>query len=208
MVHTGAIIGMPAADEYVEFAIKLLEAPEEIDKRARRTRDEAKAEIRRWADLGADGFLSTADLADNSGPYFRPEQLERFVYPYLEEWADAARDANGHSIMHTDGDIATMLEAIADCGVSAIQSLDPTAGMDLAKVKKQIGDRIALCGNLDCGLLQTASPETVYEAAKQTLEAGKPGGRYVFGASNVVEAAAPKENFTAMRQAWTDHATY
>ena len=32
-----------------------------------------------------------------------------------------------------------------------------------------------------------------------------PGGRHVFGASNVIEGDAKKENFEAMHQAWVDY---
>jgi uroporphyrinogen decarboxylase len=202
VVHTGGVIGLPGAEEYMEFAYKLFDAPEEIDAMARSYCDGAKAEVRRWADLGADGFLSTADQADNSSPYFNPEQLDRFVYPYLKEWADEARAAGGYSIMHSDGNIFPMLGNIADCGVNAVQALDPTAGIDLAEVKQLVGDRLTLCGNVDCGLVLTGTPEEVYEAAFQTLETGAPGGRFVFGGSNVIEGDAKKENFEAMCRAW------
>lgn len=205
VVHTGGVIGMPGAEEYMEFAYKLFDAPEEIDALARKACDVAKEEVRCWADLGADGFLSTADQADNNSPYYNPEQLDRFVYPYLKEWAGEVQSAGGYSIMHSDGNIFPMLGKIADCGVNAVQSLDPTANIDLAEVKKLVGDRLTLCGNVDCGLILTGTPEAVYDASLQTLETGVPGGRFVFGASNVIEADAEKENFKAMYQAWKDY---
>ena len=119
IVHTGAAIGMPGAGEYMEFAYKLFDAPEEIEEMARQRNRTALSEVRRWRDLGADGFLCADDQADNRGPYFNPEQLNRFVYPFLTRWAEAVSAAGGYSIMHTDGNIMSMLDGIADCGIHA-----------------------------------------------------------------------------------------
>ena len=208
IVHSDAIIGMPSAEDYMEFAYRLFDEPESIDGQVREKCEKVKPDVLRWRDLGADGFLSTADQADNNSPYFNPGQLDRFVFPYLKEWADTVRSCGGYSIMHTDGNIMPLLSGVADCGVNAMQALDPTAGIDLKTVKELVGDRLCLCGNLDCGIVLTAGADEVYRKAVETLTAGMPGGRYVFGASNVIEAAAAKENFEAMHQAWKDYGTY
>jgi uroporphyrinogen decarboxylase len=204
----GGVLGMPPAHRYVDFSCQLMEEPEEIDRLARERCDEGLRQVERWAALGSDGFLIPADLAMNTGPYYSPEQMNRFVYPYMKEIADAVRAKGGFCILHTDGNIMPLIEKLAGTGIHAIQALDPIAGMDLAKVKAAVGDRLTLCGNVDCCALLAGTPEQVREQTFQCLEKGKPGGRFVLGVSNVVEFAGPKENFQALVDAWKEAGRY
>ena len=50
-------------------------------------------------------------------------------------------------------------EPVADSLLDALQAIDPVAGMDMLQVKAQVGDRLCLCGNVDCGLLVMGAPE-------------------------------------------------
>ncbi|MCX7916351.1 MAG: hypothetical protein N3A53_08645 [Verrucomicrobiae bacterium] len=87
-----------------------------------------------------------------------------------------------------------------------LQAIDLAAGMDLSTVKAAVGHRLCLCGNLDCGLLLTGTPEQNYAAARDRLLIGKPGGAYVFGASNAVQPNLSLENHEAIIAAWRAHA--
>jgi len=79
------------------------------------------------------------------------------MLPYLRRWVAEVRDMGCFAILHTDGDVTPYMEDIANSGVHALQAIDPVAGMDIRKVKEQVGDR--LCGNVDCGLLLNGSPQ-------------------------------------------------
>ena len=208
IVGTGGVLCMPDAENYVEFSYKLFDDPGEIDHLSRKTCDRGMEQVRVWTDLGADGFLTSSDQADNMGPFFNPEQRQRYINPFLKEWVDCVHSHGGYAILHTDGNIMPILNEIIDSGVDALQALDPTAGVDLSEVKSRAGDRLTLCGNVDCGLILTGSPQDVYERSIETIRAGKPGGRFSFGASNVVEPSARRENFDAMNQAWLDAGKY
>lgn len=60
---------------------------------------------------------------------------------------------------------------IVDCGFDAIQSLQPSAGMDIAKVKKEYGDKLCLIGNVDLNyLLPFGTPEEVEKEVKDLAE--------------------------------------
>ncbi len=204
VVHVGGVLAMPPAHCYEDFCCKIFDEPEEIDRLARERCDEGKRQVARWAALGADGYLMPSDLAMNSGPFYRPEQMDRFIHPFLREMTEAIRAAGWRSILHTDGNIMSLLRGFADCGVDAIQALDPIAGMDLRLAKQEVGDRITLCGNVDCCTLLAGTPEQVKAETRLCMEKGNLGGRFVLGVSNVVEPSAPKENFQAMIEAWRE----
>ena len=205
---SGGVMAMPGASNYVEFAYKLFDAPEEIDQMARQSLQGGLETARRLRDLGIEAMFTASDIADNLGPYFNPEQMERFVLPYLRKWAEGIRDMGCYSILHTDGDVSRCLEDIADSGIHAFQAIDPVAGMDIRQVKAQVGDRLCLCGNVDSGLLVSGSPEETYVVTRDLLLDCKAGGGLVLGASNAVQQEVPIENYRAMIRAWEEYGKY
>ena len=205
---TGGVIGMPNASVYVEFCYKLFDAPQEIDEIARTGLDHGLEMARRFRDLGIEIMFTASDIADNRGMFFNPAQMERFVLPYLRLWSTEIRGMGCYGILHTDGDVNVCLEDFADSGLHALQAIDPVAGMDIRAVKEQVGDRLCLCGNVDCGLLVNGTPEQVYAQTRDLLCDCKAGGGLVLGASNAVQVEAPIENYRAMIEAWRDHGQY
>ena len=195
---TGGVMAMPAAEEYVEFCYKVYDNPEEIDQRAEKILRAGLENARRMRDLGVEVVYTASDVADNHGPFFKPELMERFVWPYLRSWATAVKEMGLYAILHSDGDLTPCLDIIADSGIHALQAIDPVAGMNIAEVKEKVGKQICLCGNVDCGLLVAGSEDQIVEATRQLLKVCMPGGGFVFGASNAVQMEVPSENFLAM----------
>jgi uroporphyrinogen decarboxylase len=134
--------------------------------------------------------------------------MDRFILPYLRRWAAAVKEMGLYTILHTDGDVSACLEELAESGLDALQAIDPVAGMDMLQVKAQVGDRLCLCGNVDCGLLVMGTPEDVYAATRDLLVACKAGGGLVLGASNAVQPEVPIANYWAMIEAWRDYGEY
>ena len=205
---SGGVMAMPGATNYVEFAYKLFDAPQEIDAQAQNTLAHGLEAARRFRDMGIEALFTSSDIADNHGPFFNPQQMERFILPYLAKWAHGVREMGGYAIMHTDGDLSPCLEGIAESGLHALQAIDPIAGMDIRRVKEEVGTRLCLCGNVDCGLLVNGTPEQVHAETRALLLDCKPGGGLVLGASNAVQRAVPMENYRAMIRAWQEHGAY
>jgi len=205
---SGGVMAMPGATNYVEFAYKLFDAPHEIDAQAQHTLAHGLEAARRFRDMGIEALFTASDIADNHGPFFNPQQMERFILPYLAKWAHGVREMGGYAILHTDGDLSPCLEGIAESGLHALQAIDPIAGMDIRRVKEEVGTRLCLCGNVDCGLLVKGTPEQVYHETRALLLDCKPGGGLVLGASNAVQRAVSIENYGAMIRAWQEHGAY
>jgi uroporphyrinogen decarboxylase len=199
VANVGGVLG---ASYDVEFCQALRDAPEEIDALARRTLAQGLEKAQRFRDVGADIAMTASDIADNSGPFFKPHQMERFVFPYLEAWSDGVHALGMGSLLHSDGDLTPHLDRIAGTSLDALQAIDPVAGMDLLRSKEIVGDRLCLCGNVDCGLLVAGTPEAVYAATRELLDAWGTRSGLVLGASNAVQREVPIENYRAMVAAW------
>jgi uroporphyrinogen decarboxylase len=184
----------------------MVESPEDIEAMAREWLGRGLEAARRLRDAGAEAVFSASDLADNSGPFFSMAHMHRFILPYLDRWAEQCKSMGLHTILHTDGRLPPpWLDAIADTAVDALQAIDPVAGMDMAATMAQVGDRLCLCGNVDCGLLCSGDPDEVDRATTSLLRNGTSRGGFVLGASNAVQREVPRENYRAMLAAWQRH---
>ena len=208
LIGTSGGILMPPPQGYEEFAYRLYDAPDEVEELARQIRDVSIEVAKRMRDVGVEAVCCAADIADNHGPYFTPAQMQRFILPYLHDWAEGVKALGLYAILHTDGNLTPVLDDLADSGLNALQAIDPIAGMDIAEVKARVGSRICLCGNIDCGLLHFGPAERIYEVTRDTLLACKPGGGYVLGASNAVFREAPIGHYRELVRAWRDHGRY
>ena len=86
---------------------------------------------------------------------------------------------------------------MADSGCDAL-GLDWT--MDLVSAKKQVGDRVALQGNLDpCMLL--ATPEKIQQAARDILTVYHNETGFVFNLGHGISKDTPVENVSALVEA-------
>ena len=197
-------LAMPADDEYMDFSYMMYDAPEQIVERAERILTNGLEQLGRMAEAGAEFVYLPSDLADARAPYFNPEQLNMFFMPFAKRWSARVKELGLLPVFHTDGNIMPLIEQAVETGVNALQALDPIAGITVAGLREKLCGRLCLCGNLDCGLMLSGTPEQVYASAADIIAQGK-GSPFVFGNSNAVVYETPKENYDAMLQAWRDN---
>jgi uroporphyrinogen decarboxylase len=198
VANTGGVLAMPSADNYLNFAYTLCESPDKINEMEIETFQRGIKSVNQFSDIGIQTFLTASDIADNSGPFFNPEQMERLILPFLERWSSHIKQLSGLSIIHSDGNLNLYIDRIINSGVNALQAIDPVAKMDINKVKLRAGDKLCICGNIDIGKLITNSPESIYNETGALLEYmnDKPG--FVLGASNAIQNEVPVENYLAL----------
>lgn len=106
--------------------------------------------------------------------------------------------------MHTDGNVTAFMDVISKSGLDALQGLDPVAGMNMRVAQQQYKQTLAMCGNVDCGLLLTGTPESVFNHTQTLLKECGRDGSFILGASNAVQQEVPVENYSAIVEAWID----
>ena len=113
-------------------------------------------------------------------------------------------------IQHLDGNTDAVLPMLVDeVGIDGYHAIEPTAGMDIGRLKAEYGSRLALLGNLDCGgVLVTGTPEEVRQETRELIRAAAPGGGFVLASSNAIHDAIPMENLQAMLDAHREYGTY
>jgi len=191
-------MGIPNGETMVDQAIRLFEKADEVkrdlDSSVDRGIESGKAQL----EAGAECLTLCADYCFNYGPFLSPAMFSEFVTPYLHRLIEAHRKNGAYVIKHTDGNIMPILDQLVSCRPHALHSIDPQAKVDLAEVKRQVGNEVCLAGNVNCGLLQTGTDEQVEADILRSLRDGMPGGGYIFCTSNVAFKGMPPQRYSLM----------
>ncbi|MBI2938932.1 MAG: hypothetical protein HYY04_00705 [Chloroflexi bacterium] len=209
MVHGDATFSIPKGTDMMEWAAWAYEHPQEAHDLARRRVDDALERARKLkTNGGLDGFALCADYCFNNGPFLRPEKFRELVTPYLKELIAGYRELGFYTIKHTDGNIMPIIEDLVSCAPHALHSLDPQGGVDIADVKRRYGHRVALIGNVNCGLLDTGTDEEAIASARYALRHGMPGGGYVFSTSNCIYTGMRLSRYNLILDVWRREGNY
>ncbi len=148
---------------------------------------EAGADAVWFGDCNASGHLMSA------------QYYEDFALPGVTTMAKEYDKAGLWSIYHASEEKEGHLKLQATSGVS-ILSVGP--GLDMARAKELVGDRVCLIGNLDpVNVLMNGTPEQVASEAERIMTVGKRGGGYIFNTGEMVPRDTPIENMEAMLSA-------
>jgi len=199
---------MPTGSEMEEFYVKFYERPDEAHEEARAKMKASIELARRQVDQGVDFICINSDYGFNDGPFISPKMFSEFVTPYLAEIVDKMHSFGVKVILHSDGDLRSILDQLVSTGIDGYQSIDPQGHMDIAEVKRQYGDRLILMGNVKTSLLQEVDEKSIREAVNYCMTHGKPNGRYIFSTSNCIFAGMPVESYHIMLDEYEKLAWY
>jgi hypothetical protein len=126
-----------------------------------------------------------------------PEHYERYVFGPNVRIAKAIRESGKPCMYYFCGDIMSKLDKALQLEVDALafEESKKWFRVDLAEVKKRVGHRKALVGNMDgMHLLPRGSREQVAEEAKRQLAAAASEGGFIMGAGSPIAPDTPTEN--------------
>jgi hypothetical protein len=128
-----------------------------------------------------------------------PVFWQDFFAPQLREACDAIRAAGGLAIYYDDGKCMAILDLLAEAGIDVLQTLTPppVGDVDLAEVKRRIGDRVCLMGYTDLiYVLKLGTPELIDRTVRQAVEVAGPTG-FILGTSDSIRDGTPLANVRA-----------
>ena len=185
------------------FSMAMYDAPGEVE----RILDAAVERCRVYAQVYADFRLSFAyqisgDIAYKGGTMFSLEFLRKQYIPRLARQLEPLKQAGIKVVYHSDGDITGIIDGLIEAGVDAINPVEPTAGMDLAAIKKRYGKNLVLVGNVDANIMTMGTPEEVEVDVKRCIrEAARGGGLFIDTGAGELMPWFPVENIEAMCKA-------
>jgi uroporphyrinogen decarboxylase len=183
-----------------EFMMDIMEKPEWahrlIDLCTRMTIDWLKAQVEAMGPT-VEGIFILDDIVG----FLKPAHYLEFAHPYLKRICDAF-PKDWVKVYHNDANINGCLEQLPDCGFHVLNWGKQT---DVAEVKRRVGNRICLMGNvnpLEVGVRGT--PEEMRAATLAVLE--KSGGEgLILSVGGGASPGMPRQNILAMQQALSEY---
>lgn len=139
-----------------------------------------------------DVVVGEDDLGQKTGPLLRPELIEKLYGDSYRRISEFVHKRNKKLIWHSCGNIYLFLDKFVEWGFDGLLTLEPTAGMDLAKVREQVGHKLVLVGNLDVSyLLVRGTRQEVEDAVKNSIKSAAKGGGYILSQSHTHRSVDP-----------------
>ena len=209
MFDADVTYSLPSGENMMEFVERIAERPQEM-------KDEAQRRVDEWQEKAAivkkrgvvDGFSMCCDYCFNNGPFLSPAMFDEFITPYLTQQIQGYRRQGFYTIKHTDGNIMPILDSLVSAGPHALHSLDPQGSVDIAEVKRRVGKKVCLIGNVSCSLMDTGTDEEVAESARYALRHGMPGGGYIFSTSNCIYTGMDLRRYDLILDVWRKEGNY
>ncbi len=158
--------------------------PKLIEERFEMTTEIVLGLFKTYAECGAKVFFEGGDIAFRNGPLINPKYIDKYVLPCMKKVTEAIHEWGGKIIFHSDGDITSLLDFVVDAGFDALHCLEPPY-VDLNLVKKKVGNKLCLLGNIDTThVLVNDTKKEVEDAVKHAIKILGPGGGYILSPSN------------------------
>ena len=135
----------------------------------------SKLGVKVWRIIGAE-YASPRVLP----PHFYKD----IIVKYDKQLVDTIHECGGIAYMHMHDKMMDVLDDIIEIGPDALDPLEapPLGDVNLSAVKKRLGDKMCLVGNIDdMNVLSRASKEEVERLSLECIEAAGKGGGYILG---------------------------
>ena len=143
------------------------------------------------------------DIGHKTGPLMNPITFNELYGESYKKISDFVHKKHKKIIWHTCGNIYEFLDYFIEWGFDGIITMEPTAGMDLGKVRKKVGHDLVLVGNLDVSyLLVNGTKEEIQSAVKKAIKDAAKGGGYILSACHSHPKVDP------LRLKWMVEAAY
>lgn len=190
----GVLVGAFGGNEEHKL-ITIATAPEELMKLYDVALDYNRLVLERCRRKGVLIGMTGHDYGGTTGCIISPRLIRQVFMPLHAKVAALTREKKMVPFFHCCGSIWDVLGDWLDAGYVGYQSIQGSAGMDMAVIKQRYGDRLTLWTGIQCETLVAGTPKQAEEEVKRSLEICMPGGGFVFGSTNSVQFGAKTENY-------------
>jgi hypothetical protein len=132
-----------------------------------------------------DGLWVWDDLGYKQTPFMSTAMYRELIFPAHKKLFDFAHSHNLPVVLHCDGFVEALIPSLIEAGINCLQPIEIKAGMDLLRIKKNYGDKIALIGGMDERVLETNDLAAVRRELETKVPAAMAGSGYVLQGADV-----------------------
>ena len=189
----------------------LIKKPELVHKLLRLATDHILDIAQHWVDTFGKGKVRLQiwePLATNQ--IISPRQFEKFVLPYQVELHEKLSKSGISSILcHICGEQNANLPLWSQVPMRDFEIISIGKEIDISTAIEYFGKKCVIAGNIEPALIQTGTPQEIYECCRQAIEKGKRAQRgYALMHGCEVPVDTPPYNFYTMKKAVNDFGWY
>lgn len=148
---------------------------------------------------GQDGVIWGTDFSCNSGPMISPADFREICLPNIRRRTASVHARGLKVIKHACGNNNLLMDMFLEAGYDCYQSIQASAGMDLAGLRRGLAGRLALWGGVELENLVGGTPDDVRRDVRRAFEAARmAGGGFILGTSHSVAVGTKYDNFMAL----------
>jgi len=151
--------------------------------------------IKMCKERGVTIFMCGQDFGGKNACLISPKQIRQLFMPFLKMFCDEVSSNGMIPFHHCCGNVWDIMQDFVDVGFKGYQSIQSTAGMDIARLKKEYGRKITLWAGIQCETLVEGTKEDIRKEVEDSLKVAMPGGGFIFGSTNSVQYGAKTENY-------------
>lgn len=129
-------------------------------------------------ECGVDGIWWTDDLGSNTGTIISPDCYRAYFKPLHTQAATLAHEHNVVAMMHSHGNINSLLDDIVETGIDVLDPVGPSDGMVLESIKEQYGDHLTLSGGIS-RFIGSMSRNELYSHLDEVYRTGSQNGGFI-----------------------------
>ena len=151
------------------------------------------------------------DYGFKNGLFMSPKSFRDYVFPWIKRICDAAHKHGTKVMLHSDGDLTKIFEDIINCGVDALNPIEPTTAnpeYDIFKLHAKYGDKLTFVGNISPTMLATGEISEIEEYSKKLIRELAPGGGYIFSSGHSINPAVTVDRWQAVLDIREKYGTY
>ncbi|RKY75233.1 hypothetical protein DRQ00_10890 [candidate division KSB1 bacterium] len=133
-----------------------------------------------------DGVLFCEDMGYRNALLFSPALYRELAMPCDRRLCDFFKAKGLKVMLHSCGNVMELVPYLIEAGFDCLEPLEVKAGMDLIKLKKDYGDRLAFMGGIDVRKMADPNPEVMEEEIRTKITVAKQGGGYIFHSDHSV----------------------
>ena len=142
-----------------------------------------------------DGIFFYEDMGFKNAPFMSPAMYKQFIYPAHELTCKFAHSKNLKVMMHSCGFIEPLLPYMIETGIDCLQAMEVKAGMDLLRIYKNFGDKIALMGGIDIRALCSNDKAVIDAELEIKIPAVKEGFAYFLHSDHSIPNTVEYETY-------------
>ena len=169
------------------------------DKVANHIIEIGKESLRR-GNLYDTGLWIYDDMAYNHQTMMSPKSFEHIFFPAYKRMVKAFKDAGAAKvILHSDGNIAPVLDMLIEAGIDGINPVEPKAGLHIPTLKEKYGKKLSYIGGMcNARVLPFGTKAEIEKQAEEIIEAGHDGGVIIVAHS--IGPDIPVQNYVFYHQ--------